>query len=89
MLINEKYIMLEARIEMWLQTQLDNDRIMMTVDVGVDAVETFEDLADEGGESFGEGDAWKWVFSVGRSWRGGERCGKGVGRVNYQCGLGT
>lgn len=28
----------------------------MAVDVGVDSVEALEDLADEGGEGFGEGD---------------------------------
>ena len=57
MLINEEHIMLKARVEVWFQTKLHNDRVVMTVDMSVDAVEAFEDLPDQGRESFREGNA--------------------------------
>lgn len=59
---------------MGFQTQLDDDRIVVTVDVGVDTVEALEDLANEGGEGFWERDTWgrisqrssdtRWGFEV-------------------------
>ena len=64
MLINEKHIMLKARVEVWFQTKLDNDRIVVTVDMSVDAVEAFEDLPDQGRESFREGNAWYGIVST-------------------------
>ena len=63
MLIDEEHIMLEAGVEMRFQAQLDNDGVVVTVDVGIDTVETLEDLADQRGEGFGEGDTWYRSFS--------------------------
>lgn len=52
MLIDKQHIVLEACVQMGFQTQLNDDRVVVTVDVGVDTVEALEDLADEGGEGF-------------------------------------
>ena len=56
MLVNEEYIMLEARVEMRLETQLNDNRIVMTVYMGVDAVEPLEQLLDQRRKCLGEGD---------------------------------
>jgi len=58
MLIDEQHVVLEACVQMGFQTQLDDDRVVVTVDVGVDTVEALEDLADEGGECFRKWDTW-------------------------------
>ena len=42
MLINEKHIVLEASIEMWLEAQMNYDRVVVAVDVCVHAVQAFE-----------------------------------------------
>lgn len=42
--------MLEACIEMWLETQVDNDGVMVAVDVRIDTIKTLEDLEDERAE---------------------------------------
>jgi hypothetical protein len=57
MLIDEEDVVLEACIEMWLEAQLHDDGVVVAVDVGVDAVQAFEDLLDGCLEVFGEGDA--------------------------------
>jgi hypothetical protein len=57
MLIDEEDVVLEACIEMWLEAQLHDDRVVVAVDVCVDAVQAFEDLLDGCLEVFGEGDA--------------------------------
>ena len=41
---------------MRFETQLDDDRVVMAVDMGVDAVEALEHVADKGRESFRKGD---------------------------------
>lgn len=56
MLIDEQHIMLEARIEMGFQAQLNNDGVVMAVDVCVDTVEALEDVSEEGGERLRERD---------------------------------
>jgi len=38
MLIYEQYIVLEARIQMWLKPKLQHNRIMVTIDVSIDTV---------------------------------------------------
>lgn len=45
-LINEENVVLEACVEMWLKTELHDDRVVVAVDVSVDAVETLEHLSD-------------------------------------------
>jgi hypothetical protein len=57
MLIDKQHVMLEARIQMRFQAQMHNDGIVMTVDMRVDAIQALEDIADGGGEVFGEGHA--------------------------------
>lgn len=49
--------MLEARVEMCLQPETPNHAVVVAVDVGVDSVETLEDLADCGEEVGREGNA--------------------------------
>jgi hypothetical protein len=56
MLIHKQDVVLEARIEMWLEAQVHNDRVVVAVDVGVDSVEAFEELAQGGREVFRKGD---------------------------------
>ena len=62
MLVDEQHVVLEARVQMRLQPQLHDDRVVVAVDVRVDAVQALEELADEGGEGFGERHAWKGCF---------------------------
>jgi hypothetical protein len=57
MLINKQHIMLKACIEMRLKTQLNNDRVVVAVNVRVDAVQALEHVADEGGKGLGKGHA--------------------------------
>lgn len=47
--------MLETGVEMWLQTQLDDHWVMVAVDMGVDSVKAFEDLAYQSWKRLGEG----------------------------------
>ena len=49
--------MLEARVQMRLQAQLHDDRVVVAVYVRVDAIQALEELADESREGFGEGNA--------------------------------
>lgn len=46
--------MLEARIEMRLETESADDRIVVAVDVRIDTIKALEDLADEGHKGLGE-----------------------------------
>jgi hypothetical protein len=46
MLIYKQYVMLEARIQVWLEAKVDDDRIVVTVDMGIDAIHAFEDLEE-------------------------------------------
>lgn len=55
MLINEEYVMLEARVEVRLKTQLNDDRIVVAVYVRIDTVEPLEQLLDQRRESLGKG----------------------------------
>lgn len=54
MLINEQHIVLEARVEVRLETQLDDDRVVVAVDVCVDAVQPLEHVSNERGKGLGE-----------------------------------
>lgn len=58
MLIDEQHVVLEAGVEMWFQSELEDDWVVMAVDVGVDSVQTLEHLADESWEGLGECYAW-------------------------------
>ena len=64
MLIHKEYVVFEARIEMWLQPKVNYDGIVMAVDVRIDAIETFEDLADSGRESL-------WKRNTDAGWEHG------------------
>ena len=58
MLINEENVVLEARVQMGLEPKLYNNRVMVTVDMGVHSVESFEDLTDQDWECFREGNTY-------------------------------
>jgi hypothetical protein len=57
MLIDEQDIMLEAGVEMGFEAEVYYYRVMMAVDMGIDTIQTLEDLAEETGEGLGEWDA--------------------------------
>lgn len=61
MLINEQDIVLETGIEMRLETQLDDDVVVVAVDVRVHAVQALEHVADQSGERL-----WKGHADAGR-----------------------
>jgi hypothetical protein len=54
MLVNEQYIMLEACVEMRFKAELNDDGIMVTVDMSVNAVQTFKDITEKRRESLRE-----------------------------------
>lgn len=47
MFVDEQDVVLEARVQVWFETELDNDRIVVAVDMGIDAVEAFEELPEK------------------------------------------
>ncbi len=49
--------MLEAGIQVWLKTEMHDDRVVMAINVCVDSVETLEDLSEKTGECLGERNA--------------------------------
>ena len=55
MLIDKQNIVLEAGIEMSFETEFANNRVVVAVDMGINAVHAFEYLADHAWEGFGEG----------------------------------
>jgi hypothetical protein len=57
MFIDKQDVMLEAGVEMGFEAEVYYYRVMMAVDMGVDTIQTFEDLAEETGEGLGEWDA--------------------------------
>jgi hypothetical protein len=61
MLIDEQDIVLEAGIEMWLETQVDDDGIVVTVDVGVYSIQALENLPDCLIETLGEWDTCAFI----------------------------
>lgn len=42
--------MLEAGVEMWFKTEVHNHRVVMAIYVGVNTVETFEELPEKAWE---------------------------------------
>ena len=57
-LIDKEHVVLEAGIEMCFKTEFANHRVVVAVDVGVNAVHAFEYLADHAWKGFGEGNTW-------------------------------
>jgi hypothetical protein len=55
MLVDEQDVVLEARVEMWFEAELDDDRVVVAVYVRIDTVKALEHVADERGEGLGEG----------------------------------
>jgi len=55
MLVHEQDVVLEARVEMWFQSQLKHNRVMVAVDVSIHSVQPLEHLADESWEGL-----WEW-----------------------------
>jgi hypothetical protein len=56
MLIDEENVVLEACVQMWLKSKLNNNRVMVTVYMRVDSVESLEKLANQDWECFWESD---------------------------------
>jgi hypothetical protein len=56
MLINEQHVVLEARIQVRLQSQLNDDRVVVAVNVRVNTVEALEHVANEGRKCLRERD---------------------------------
>lgn len=50
MLVDEKHVLLETRVQVRLQSELPYHRVVMAVDVSVHAVHALEDLAHESRE---------------------------------------
>jgi hypothetical protein len=44
--INKQHIVFETGVEMRLEAQLDDDRVMVTVDMGIDSIHSFEELTN-------------------------------------------
>jgi len=53
-LVNKQNVVLETGIEMRLESEVEDDRIMVAVDVRVYAVKAFEHLSHECWEGFGK-----------------------------------
>lgn len=49
-LIDKEDVVLKARVEVGLKTELSNDRVMMAVDMGVNSVHPLEHLSDHAWE---------------------------------------
>ena len=47
MLVNEQDIVLEARVQVGLQAEMDDNWVMVAVDVGINSVEALEELAQK------------------------------------------
>ena len=54
MLIDEQDIVLEACVQMGLEAKLDDDRIVMTVDMRVDPIQSLKELAYQRWKGLGE-----------------------------------
>lgn len=69
MLVDEQDVLLEACIQMRLETELADHGVVVAVNVGVDTVHALEDLADQRWERFGEGDALLMLAACSQSMR--------------------
>lgn len=58
MLIDEENIVLEAGVKVWLEAQVNNHGVVVTVDVSIHTVHSFENLANETGKWLRERDTW-------------------------------
>lgn len=58
MLVDEENIVLEAGVEMWLEAQVDDHRVVVTVNVSIYTVHSFENLANEIGKCLRKRDTW-------------------------------
>ena len=54
MLVNEENVMLEAGVEMRFEAEMNDHGIVMTVDVSVHTIESFEYLSQKRREALGE-----------------------------------
>ena len=55
MLVYEQDVVLEACVQMWFQSELKHDRVVVAVDMRIHSVQPLEHLADESWEGL-----WKW-----------------------------
>lgn len=56
-LVDEQHVVLETRVEMRFEAELDDDGVVMAIYVRIHAVEALEHVADEGRKCLGERDA--------------------------------
>jgi hypothetical protein len=56
-LVDKQDVMLEASVQMWFETKMDHDGVVVAVDVCVDSIQTLEDLSEETGKGLGERNA--------------------------------
>jgi len=54
MLVYEQDVVLEARIEMWFQSQLKHDWVVVAVDMSIHTIQPLEHLANESWEGLWE-----------------------------------
>ena len=57
-LLNEQDIVLETRIHVWFQPQLDHHRMVVAIDVCIHPVQPFEHLSDQRWERFRKWHTW-------------------------------
>ena len=56
-LLDKEDIVFERGVHVWIETESDNDRVVVAVDVRIDAEETLDELADGALKVLGEVDA--------------------------------
>jgi hypothetical protein len=63
-LVDEENVLLEARVEVRLETELADYGVMVAVNVGIDAVHALEDLTNKSREGLGERHSWRCGISL-------------------------
>ena len=61
MLVNEQDIVLEAGVHVWLEAEMYDDRVVMTVDMRIDTVQSLENLSQETREGLWERYTCKYI----------------------------
>lgn len=74
--------MFEACVEVRFETKIDDDRVVVTVDVCINAVEALEDLEDKRTEGTREWYTYLFFVSIVSIWFA-------ICRDTYQCAKGT
>lgn len=94
--MDEEDVVLEAGVEMWFESQVVDNRVVMAIHMRVDSVKTFEHLTDQAGECLWKCDPYKAVNARKTIWqciwcskaeRHLELVVKWTVEMTYQCGL--